>query len=302
MDHMGLYADATALLSGWAAPWTVRYGDRLRFAGEDLDEPEVWRVPTRHGAVRCEVYRPPAGRHCRAGRVPVLVHFHGGAFIMRHPRMDDFWARYVVARTGVVVVNVDYAVAPRVRYPVAHEQAHDVVRWVIDHGGEFGLDGSRVAVGGFSAGGNLAASACLQIRDHGDDPARLLLLAVPSLDVSTTDKPAATDRPMIDARLMRLVRATYFKDASRREEPYASPLLADDLHGLPPTLVLTAELDALRAEGEAFVERLRAAGATVDHHRVPRRDHYFLDPEDPRGAEALMARMADAVRASVMAG
>ena len=295
MEDMGLYADVNALLVGATARLTVRYGDQLQLAGQDLDEPEAWRVPTRHGVVRCEVYRPPAGRHAGGGAPPVYVHLHGGAFIMRHPRMDDFFARWVVARTGAAVVSVDYGVAPRHRYPVAHEQVLDVVRWVANHAADQGIDGSRLAVGGFSAGGNLAASTCLRARDEGGPPVRLQLLGVPSLDVSTDEKQATVPRPMIDRRTIRLVRATYFKDEARRTEPYASPLLADDLHGLPPAVVLTAERDALRAEGDAYARRLAQHGVPVEHHVVPRRDHYFLDPVDRDQVREYLEVMAAAL-------
>ncbi|WP_050760912.1 alpha/beta hydrolase [Aeromicrobium marinum] len=293
---MGLYADLNAWLTGATARWTVRYGEDLRHGGQGVADPERWTVPTRHGRVRCELYRPP-GRP--SGPVPVLVHLHGGAFIMRHPGMDDFWCRHVAARAGVAVVNVDYEVAPRRRYPVAHEQTHDAIVHVQRHGVDRGLDGDRLAVSGFSAGGNLAASACLRARDEQTFTARLQLLAVPSLDVVTTDKPSTVARPMISPRMVGLVRAAYFKDASRRAEPYASPAFATDLQGLPPAMVLTAEYDALRAEGDTYAERLAAAGVPVDHLVVPRRDHYFLDGTDPAQARGLLDAMSDRVSAAL---
>ncbi|WP_067857406.1 alpha/beta hydrolase [Aeromicrobium erythreum] len=292
---MGLYADATALLMNLTAPLTVRYGDALQLVRDEVDDPSTWRVPTRHGQVRCFVYRPRPGRRAAPSTPGAYVHLHGGAFLMRHAAMDDFFARWVVATTGAVVVNVDYDVAPRHRYPVAQEQAHDVLRWVQEHGHERDVDGTRVVVGGFSAGGNLAASACLQARDAGEPPVRLQLLGVPSLDVSTTVKPATIPRPMIDERIVGLVRATYFKDAARRTEPYASPLLADDVSGLAPALVLTAQHDALRAEGDAYAQRLSDAGVAVEHHVVPGQDHYFLDPGDLDQARHWMRVMSEAI-------
>lgn len=291
MAVMGWYADATALLANLTARWTVRYGDALPLEGGDLPGPVRWRVPTRRGVVRCDVYLPPDA----AAPPPVYVHLHGGAFIMRHPRMDDFFARHVVARTGAAVVNVDYDVAPRHRYPVAQEQAHDVVQWLSQHGHERGLDGSRLVVGGFSAGGNLAASACLQARDAGESPVRLQVLGVPALDLSTDVKTATVAHPMIGPSTIRLVRATYFKDAARRSEPYASPLLAERLDGVAPALVLTAERDALRAEGDAYAARLAEAGVPVEHHVVPGVDHYFLDPSDLGQARRWADVMTDAI-------
>ncbi len=289
---MALIADGHAALSGLLAPLTVRYGEDLRLAGNDLPRPERRRVPTRHGRVRVHVYRPPG-----VDDPAVHVHLHGGAFIMRYPQMDDFFCRFVVARARVAVVNVDYLAAPRVRYPVAQEQTHDVLAWLGEHAGEWGLDAGRVSIGGFSGGGNLAASACLQARDRGSAAPRLQVLGVPSLDVAGDihGKPSTIANPMIGPDLLQLVRATYFRDAQRRSEPYASPLLVDSVAGLPPTVVLTAEHDSLRAEGDAYAARLADAGVPVEHHVVPGRDHYFLDGGDHAQAERWMGLLADRI-------
>lgn len=288
-------ADLRAWLMQRAAPLTVHYGRPLRFAGRDLPRPQRVGVPTRHGEVRCAVHRPPG-----VALPPVHVHLHGGAFIMRHPAMDDFFARFLVERADVAVVAVDYDTAPQVRYPVAQEQAHDVAAHLADHGHELGLDGARLGIGGFSAGGNLAASACLQARDRGTFTARLQLLGVPSLDLaeSYADKcPVGT--PMLGPDVHDLVRSTYFRDTGRRAEPYASPLRAPSLAGLPPTLLLTAELDLLRREGDAYARRLREDGVDVRHVVVPGRDHYFLDAAT--NARPLLDLMAGEVRRRLVA-
>ncbi|WP_282580290.1 alpha/beta hydrolase [Nocardioides sp. InS609-2] len=131
-----------------SARFSVDYGRPLRFAGSDLAAPTRVSVPTRHGKVGVFVYRPlPA----EAAPLPVHVHFHGGAFLMRHPAMDDWWCRYVAATAGVAVANVDFEVAPRAAYPVAQHQAHDAAAWLVGHGDSLGLDGSRLSVGGFSS-------------------------------------------------------------------------------------------------------------------------------------------------------
>lgn len=295
---MALLADGYAALSGLLAPMTVRYGDQLRLAGTDLPRPERLRVPTRHGRVRVHVYRPPG-----VERPAIHVHLHGGAFMMRFPQMDDFFCRFVVAEAGVAVVNVDYLVAPRVRYPVAQEQTHDVLAWLTGHAGEWGLDADRISIGGFSGGGSLAASACLQARDHATASPRLQVLGVPSLDVAgdVHGKPSTIANPMIGPGLLRLVRATYFPDVARRTEPYASPLLAESLAGLPPALLVTAEHDALRAEGDAYAVRLADAGVPVEHHVVPRRDHYFLDGRDHAQAGHWMGLLASRIAAAAAA-
>ena len=246
-------------------------------------------MPTRHGEVPVHLYRPVA----TGEPPPVAVHFHGGAFLMRYPQMDDWWCRYLAATAGVAVANVDFEVAPQVRYPVAQEQGHDVAEWLAWHGTSIGVDGQRLVVGGFSSGGQVAASVCLQARDRRSFVPLLQVLGVPALDLAAE----VTDLPgMIGPGLRRLVRRTYFPEVQRRSEPYASPLLAPDLRGLPPAVVLTAERDALRREGALYVQRLRASGVEVTHDVSPGVDHYFLT-EDPLRARLTMLLVAARVRA-----
>ncbi|MFC4785795.1 alpha/beta hydrolase fold domain-containing protein [Nocardioides sp. MAHUQ-72] len=271
------------------ARWTVRYGENLRFSGSDLPPPLHHRVPTRYGDVPVQVYRDP---DLPPSLLPAYVHFHGGAFLMRYPEMDDFWCRYIAAEAGVVVVNVDFRAGPYVAYPVAQHECHDVTAWLADHGHRIGVDGRRIAVGGLSSGGGLAASVCLQARDRGSFRPALQVLGVPALDVASEPQ-AGTGT--VSPGLRRLVRRVYFPDEATRREPYASPLLARDLTGLPPAVVLTAEHDALRPQGDLFAQRLREADVPVVHATTPAADHYFLT-DDLLGAAATMALVADRVR------
>lgn len=277
-----------------SARWTVRYGEELRFAGSDLPVPVRRSVATRHGKVGVQVYRDPEGP---VGDRPVYVHFHGGAWLMRYPEMDDFWCRYVVAEAGVVVVNVDFHAGPYVAYPVAQEECHDVVAWLAEHGGEIGVDPGRIAVGGFSSGGGLAASVCLQARGSGRFLPRLQVLGVPALDLAT-DVTAASGA-MISTQLRGLVRRVYFPDPSTRADPYASPALAPDLSGLPPAVILTAERDSLRPDGERYAERLRAAGVPVTYDMTPNGEHYFLSSDLVR-ARTTMAMMAEHIAGALV--
>lgn len=279
-----------ATLMHATAPLTVRYGKDLRFAGKDLRRPRIVRVPTRHGRVPVHVYRPldltePAAVH---------VHFHGGAWLMRYPKMDDWWCRYVAATTGAVVLNVDYTAGPYAAYPVAQEQCHDVVARIADGSIKAGvaLDPNRISVGGFSSGGGLAASVCLQARDAGSADIKLQVLGVPALDL-VSELPAG--KAMISPSLRELVRRVYFPDVASRAHPYASPVLAPDLSGLPPAVICTAQYDSLRRAGDLYAERLREAGVPVTHDVTPGADHYFLT-EDPTRARVTMAMIADAIR------
>lgn len=285
------------------APLTVRYGEGLRFAGTDLPRPTTHRVPTRRGRVRVFVYRPPVDPAAPDGPTGAYVHLHGGAFLMRHARMDDFWCRYVAATAGVTVVNVDFVVAPRASYPVAQEQCHDVAAWVASPAGAAALrvpvDPAAVAVGGLSSGGGLAASVCLQARDSGSFAPCLQVLGVPALDIAGEPDP---HRPgMISPALRALVRRVYFPDVSTRAHPYASPLRATSVEGLPPAVVMTAERDTLRDEGDRYAARLRAAGIAVWHDTTPGVDHYFWT-EDPARARVTMARTAEEIRVRCRGG
>lgn len=254
-----------------SARFTVRYGEELRFAGSDLPAPVKVRLPTRYGTVRAHRYP--------GTRPGTYAHFHGGAFLMRYPEMDDFWCRYVVATTGLTVVNVDFRAGPYVAYPVAQHECHDAAA-------HLAASGEPIVVGGFSSGGGLAASVCLQARDTGSFAPVLQVLGVPALDLASEVDPHASG--MISSALRGLVRRVYFPDAARRGEPYASPLLADDLTGLPPAVVLTAEHDSLRPDGERYADRLEAAGSEVVRDCTPGADHYFLS-HDLRRARATMA-------------
>ena len=272
----------TATVMHATARFTVSYGDDLRLAGQDLPPPRRRLVETRHG-------RTPVFEYggLDLTDAPAYVHLHGGAWLMRFPHMDDWWCRYVAATAGVRVVNVDFRAGPYVRYPVAQEESHDVAAAEAER--------TAVAVGGFSSGGGMAAAVCLMARDTGSFAPRLQVLGVPALDVANVGGGTG----MISPRLRGLVRRVYFPDHERRAEPYASPLLAVDLSGLPPAVVCTAERDALRADGDDYVVRLREAGVDVVHDVTPDADHYFLS-DDPIRARRTMSVIAAAIRRALL--
>ena len=269
------------------ARWSVRYGEGLRFAGADLPRPTRLRVPTRHGLVTVWSYEPAGWEGPSEAVGPSHVHLHGGAWLMRHPLMDDWWCRYLAATAGVRVLNVDFRTAPYAVFPRAQEEAHDVAAWAATRG--------PVSVGGFSSGGGMAAAVCLMARDTGSFVPRLQVLGVPALDLAT-DVPAGAGQ--ISPSLRALVRRAYFPDVESRRSPYASPLLAASLEGLPRALVMTAERDTLRRDGDEYARRLREAGVEVWHDVTPRADHYFLT-EDPVRARTTMGAVAVEVAAAL---
>ncbi|WP_198083377.1 alpha/beta hydrolase [Variovorax sp. E3] len=237
---------------------------------------------TRHGEVRCDVYR--SDRVGDGGtRPPVYLNFHGGAFIVREPQQDAHACRFIAATTGAVVVNVDYDTAPKVQYPVAEEQAMDVFNWIGQHGDELGWNSDEVVVGGFSAGAKLAINVCQQARDTGTRMPLGVVACYPALNmtlpVAARSESALKARapgqpkPAVAPWLIRLMYDTYFVNVKRRAEALASPELDTDLASFPATLIVTGALDSVSAEAERFAASLAAHGVDVRHRQFPNSDH-----------------------------
>jgi acetyl esterase len=251
-------------------------------------------IPTSIAPARAVVYLPASGGDALP---PVHVNFHGGGYVMPLTEMDDPFCRYLAAEAGVVVINVDYALAPQHRFPAPPRQAFEVVQWIASHGAEHGWDGSRLSVGGQSAGGGLAAAVARQALEQGGPSIALQVLHYPPLDLamSARDKRAAVAKPMLRPWMADIFDSAYVPDPRERADRLVSPANpADtaDVKGIAPALIITAEFDLLRAEGERYAERLRKAGALVEHHDVPKADHGYdgKDAEKARQAYALIAR------------
>ncbi|WP_344682632.1 alpha/beta hydrolase [Saccharopolyspora taberi] len=245
----------------------------LRF-GEVPGRTRSLEVPTRHGNVPCTVYRPPSGD---AG-TGVYVNLHGGGFVVEHPEQDDPWCRYLAAKAGVAVLNVDYAVAPQHRFPVAVEQAFDVVTWAAR--GEHDWDGSRLCVGGQSAGGSLASAAARLAWENGGPRIALQVLQYPPLDLVThlRDKSSTVDKPVMRPWMSDVFDRAYVPDPAVRRDRLVSPAWganAEGLAGIAPALIITCEFDRLREEAIRYAEALKAVGALAEHHDVPGTDHGY---------------------------
>lgn len=266
----------------------------MLLAGADLPDPQSLTVPTKAGPVKVYVYRMP---DTTDRPPPVYVNFHGGGFILRHPEYDDHICRALVAQTGCVVVNVDYDVAPQRPFPVAHRQALAVTEWVACNGRQQGWDGERLAVGGQSAGGNLAAGVCLAVRDRGGVAPVLQILNYPPLDLATdpATKIARTSSPLIRPSLAKVFNDAYVPGNVTRTDPLASPLLAGTLAGVAPALVITAEYDLLRDEADQYAARLADAGVPVSHHVMPGVDHAYTHIEPTAPLRETLTLMTDAL-------
>jgi acetyl esterase len=242
--------------------------------------------PAPVNAVREQVIQAPGGDLCLRiyrpsgdGPFPLLAFFHGSGFVLCSLDTHDGMCRNLCSGAGCVVVSVDYRLAPEHKYPAGLNDCAFATRWIADHAAELEGDAGRLMVGGDSAGGNLAAATALLLRDQGGPRLTGQLLIYPVTDYHTPGTPSYRE----NAEGYGLTRDTmiwfwdhYLTGATQADDPYVSPLRAPDLSGLPPALVLTAEYDPLRDEGEAYAEKLRAAGTPVTMSRWNGMNHGFL--------------------------
>ncbi|NEC89300.1 alpha/beta hydrolase [Streptomyces sp. SID12501] len=254
-------------------------------------------IPTSIAPAKAVVYLPDT---VAGTPVPVHVNFHAGGYVMPMTDIDDSLCRFLAAEAGVAVINVDYVVAPQYRFPSSSHQAFDVVRWVAEHGSEHGWDGSRLTVGGQSAGGGLAAAVARQALEKGGPEIALQVLHYAPLDLATDirDKSSVIAKPMLRPWMGDMFNSAFVPDPHRRTDPLISPAHPSDtadLTGIAPAYVITAEHDILRAEGARYAERLGKAGALVEHYDVPEADHAY-DMKDAAKAREVYTRIAQHVR------
>ncbi len=242
-------------------------------------------VPGAVGPLPARLYKPANAE----GLLPTLVFFHGGGFVIGDIATYDSQCRILCRDGRSAVLSVEYRVAPEHPFPAAAEDAVEATAWALDHADELGGDSDRVSVGGDSAGGNLAAVTAQALRGHEPSLAGQLLL-YPVTDFSEERQSVAENGEglFLTADDMRWFREKYIGDASPTD-PQASPLRAEDLSGLPPALIVTAEFDPLRDDGEAYADGLEAAGVPVVRRRFDGLVHGFF------GMGAVSDAAADAI-------
>jgi cation diffusion facilitator CzcD-associated flavoprotein CzcO/acetyl esterase/lipase len=218
-------------------------------------------LPGPAGPLYYRLYRP-AG----AGPHPLVVYFHGGGWVIGDYAADDPFCRDLCARAGAIVISADYRHAPEARFPAAIEDGFAAVRWIAAHAAELGGRPDRLAVCGWSAGGNIAAVVCQLARDAGGPAIAGQVLVTPVTDADFTRQSYREhgDGYLLTASLMRWF-WDHYADPAQRSDPRAAPLRACDLSRLPPALVVTAEFDPLRDEGAAYAAALAAAGVPARH-------------------------------------
>jgi acetyl esterase len=232
-------------------------------------------VPGPGGTIPCRLYR---GANTRDAALPVLVFFHGGGWVIGDLDTHDVVCRRLANAGECAVLSVDYRLAPEHKFPAAVEDCLAVTAYVASEAAFLGLDGSRIAVGGDSAGGNLAAVVALHARDQGGPALRLQLLIYPATDFAM-QHPSHTTRGagyLLTHNTMIWFRDAYLRGEADITDWRASPLCAPDVSNLPAAYLITAGFDPLCDEGAAYAERLKAFGVAVQHMHLPAQIHGFM--------------------------
>jgi acetyl esterase len=226
-------------------------------------------------AVRARAYSP---RDARAGALPLVVWLHGGGWVTGDLDSHDATCRALANTSGCKVIAIDYRLAPEHKFPAGLDDCHAAVEWLAAHGDEVGIDPRRIAVAGDSAGGNLAAAVALMARERGGPAIAFQLLVYP-VTHHAFDTPSYREYGngyLLTEEGMRWNWNHYLPHAAAGRDPLASPLLAPDLRGLPPALVIVAQCDPLCDESEAYARRLAEAGVPVECRRYDGMLHAFF--------------------------
>lgn len=226
------------------------------------------------GTIGLRIYTP-AG----SGPLPLMMFFHGSGFVLCSLDTHDGMCRNLAAGSGCVVVSVDYRLAPEHKFPKGLDDCLVATRWAATNAAELGIDPARIMVAGDSAGGNMAAVTALRLRDEGGPALCGQMLLYPVTDYHTPGTPSYAENADgygLTRDTMEWFWAHYLTNPVEAENPYASPLRARDLAGLPPAYVTSAEYDPLRDEAELYGKRLQSAGVPTKITRWPGMNHGFL--------------------------
>lgn len=250
---------------------------------------EAREAPGPHGPIRLRLYRPLGAQ---PGEVlPALVYFHGGGFVIGDLETHDVLCRSLANQAHCNVISVDYRLAPEHKFPAAVDDCVAATRWVAQEAARLGVDPARLAVGGDSAGGNLATVVALTARDAGGPALAFQLLIYPTTDAAH-DTASAEERAegyLLTRELIEYFDGSYVRGPADYADWRCSPLRAPDLSRLPPALILTAGYDPLRDEGKAYADRLEAAGVPVTYNCYEGMIHGFI----------MMGRVLDAANEAV---
>jgi acetyl esterase len=231
------------------------------------------KIPVEDTEISLRIYTPEG-----KGPFPVFIYYHGGGWVLGDLNVIDPILRAVTNSTECLVVSVDYRLAPEFKFPVGPEDCYSATKWVAENIAKYNGDPTRIAVGGDSAGGNLAAVVPLMAKDRGGPSIAYQILLYPVTDFSFDTQSYIENGKdhYLETPAMHWFADQYLNNEEEKRNPYASPLLAEDVSGLPPALVITCEYDVLRDEGEAYAARLREAGVSVEQTRYDGQIHGFF--------------------------
>jgi acetyl esterase len=246
-------------------------------------------IPSDYGPIPARFYRGTKG----PTPCPLLVYFHGGGFMLGSLALYDTTCRRLAVAGNCAVLSVDYRLAPETQFPGAVLDAYAATRWASDHAGLLNIDPAKIAVGGDSAGGNLAAVVAQMAQDSGEFAVALQLLIYPITDHSREYPSYERNASgyMLTRKALHWFMDHYIPDSQDRKDPRASPMLRSSLKGQPPSLVISAEFDPLVDDNEAYVKRLKDAGVQTEYVCFAGMIHPFFTLggviEDTARAEAL---------------
>jgi acetyl esterase len=243
----------------------------------ELKSVQPLAIPSPSGSIPARVYTPMKLRQAN-GLAPCLVFFHGGGWVIGDLDSHDVVCRKLADEGQLIVISVDYRLAPEHKFPAAIDDAIAATKWIAANATPLGIDASRLTVGGDSAGGNLAAVVAISARD-GDGPAIAgQVLIYPAIDFAMTHPSHSEPETsiLLTHSVIRWFRDHYLNGAADVHDWRASPARAETLVGLPPAYVLTAGADPLRDEGDEYAARLKEAGVTVTHRTFPGQFHGFF--------------------------
>jgi len=238
-------------------------------------------IPTTTGAIKSRIYKP-----VKQNKLPVLVWFHGGGWVLGDLESADLTCRDIAAQSGCIVLSVDYRLAPEHVFPAAFNDCLAALRWTLDNCSDFGADKTRVAIGGDSAGANLASCVAIAARDLNHKiKFQLLVYPVIEADFENSSYTKNADGYFLTKSLMQWFWDQYVPQVKRRTDPRVAPL-QNSLQNLPPAWLLTAGFDPLRDEGIKYAEALQAAGVTTCTTEVNDTVHGFFTMPTRSGARA----------------
>ena len=243
----------------------------------ELESVAPLAIPSPHGSIPARIYTPKTLRQTN-GLAPGLVFFHGGGWVIGDLDTHDVVCRKLADEGRLIVVSVDYRLAPEHKFPAAVDDAIAATTWIAAHAGELGIDAARLLVGGDSAGGNLAAVVAIAARDGNGPAISGQLLIYPATDFAMAHPSHSEPETsiLLTHSVIRWFRDHYLRGAADVHDWRASPARAGTLAGLPPAYVLTAGADPLRDEGDEYASRLTQAGVAVTHRTFPGQFHGFF--------------------------